>query len=863
MVKLLSLLAIAAAVGTSAVVATPVSTDDFLVFDKPKLALDGNTAGETVQVALKTAPASRVVVYFDAPNTKFDKCALEFTPDNYNKPQPLTVVSLPFLSIAPAERQMPITFTAFSDDCTYKHYGKSTSLPTVRDKEKTGQCQVTGDPHYRSFDTTALYHYQGEGDFYLVQSDYVTIQARQGPCFSKATCIVALAVRYGSSSFIIDANQADPNTCVQQITNKLDGATVSKTRSGTTTSVNVAFNAGSNLKVDIIGSGKDRYMNVYFDAANHLRGKLGGLCGKFDGDASNDFTARDGTVFKTQPIIDYAAGDMFNKKPGFKNTDLYKFGESWRVPGDDNLFKCRDKCTGNSGAKFPIGTPVTECKRPDAAKVVCNKPTPSLTTSSSLTTSVTATPTSVAIVTTPSVPASSSSSSSAPASSTSTQVSSVIGSATTANSGTSSSSSTTTTASTAATTNPAGGASTSTTATGTFTDPNGAPAQPTVTSTTSASTSSAATGSASSSTTAGVNTSSSSSTTAAQGTTSSSTTATTSSSSTQVSSVIGAATSITSSTTTSASVPAAASTTTTTSVPAVITTSSTSAAVPTKTQIQTSTRPGTTYVPLPPSCPKPIVVFPIPPGYRVQPSLPRYTGPEPKLPAYRPLPAAPKDVLDAAAAQCGKKIVSVDACDEDVRRFVAACEADIRAQMNPDAAYETHRLAYTHVCSRCVLSKAKEPFPDVARAAREAAKKHCFGSNACDQQCLQCTERGCLQCRDNERFEVVGGKCVPRTVVQYPVQYFAPKPVYRALADDEVTPQLSGDEAALAAEDPSYNPAANVAQDSIMVVSSAEEVKGGDDKKQDGGAGAAASSAARMALSTVAGLVAVAASLLM
>lgn len=44
-------------------------------------------------------------------------------------------------------------------------------------------------------------------------------------------------------------------------------------------------------------------MRVYLHLAAHLRGKVGGLCGNFDGDAENDFTTRQGIVESTAELF--------------------------------------------------------------------------------------------------------------------------------------------------------------------------------------------------------------------------------------------------------------------------------------------------------------------------------------------------------------------------------------------------------------------------------------------------------------------------------------------------------------------------------------------------------------------------------
>ena len=76
---------------------------------------------------------------------------------------------------------------------------------------------------------------------------------------------------------------------------------------------------------DIMSAG----MRVYVRVAAHLRGRVGGLCGNFDGDTENDFTTRQGIVESTAEL----------------------FGNSWKVSpscpdvADQDL---RDPCAVSS-----------------------------------------------------------------------------------------------------------------------------------------------------------------------------------------------------------------------------------------------------------------------------------------------------------------------------------------------------------------------------------------------------------------------------------------------------------------------------------------------------------------------------------
>jgi hypothetical protein len=56
-------------------------------------------------------------------------------------------------------------------------------------------CLISGDPHYKAFDTLQ-YDFQGRGSFYYVKSEYLTVQGYQFPCLGNGvTCIGAVAVK--------------------------------------------------------------------------------------------------------------------------------------------------------------------------------------------------------------------------------------------------------------------------------------------------------------------------------------------------------------------------------------------------------------------------------------------------------------------------------------------------------------------------------------------------------------------------------------------------------------------------------------------------------------------------------------------
>ncbi|XP_060604052.1 von Willebrand factor D and EGF domain-containing protein-like [Ruditapes philippinarum] len=191
---------------------------------------------------------------------------------------------------------------------------KVTDTGTYQNK----MCYSHVDPHMRTGDGRP-YENQREGYYMLFQhkiSD-IEVQERTKYCFGGGrgpVCACAVAVRAGADVFMInrcgtinflDFVNCDDGGIIQ--VEKLNDA-VYKIITPTGTQVIVKLLGGryqSTMNIDIIMSPKDL-------------GNTQGLCGNFDGDPNNDFVLKDGTQAS--------------------NNNDYRFSESWRLPGNINLF---------------------------------------------------------------------------------------------------------------------------------------------------------------------------------------------------------------------------------------------------------------------------------------------------------------------------------------------------------------------------------------------------------------------------------------------------------------------------------------------------------------------------------------------
>ncbi|XP_071400243.1 SCO-spondin-like, partial [Centroberyx affinis] len=186
-----------------------------------------------------------------------------------------------------------------------------------------GVCVATGDPHYVTFDGRC-YSFLGDCQYVLARESggLFSVTAENVPCGSTGvTCTKSVTLSLGNTVIHLLRGKA--------VTVNGMPVTLPKSYSGsglTLERVGLFVSLSSQLGVTLLWDGG---MRVYVRLAAHLRGRVGGLCGNFDGDTENDFTTRQGIVESTAEL----------------------FGNSWKVSpscpdvADQDL---RDPCTLNA-----------------------------------------------------------------------------------------------------------------------------------------------------------------------------------------------------------------------------------------------------------------------------------------------------------------------------------------------------------------------------------------------------------------------------------------------------------------------------------------------------------------------------------
>ncbi|KAI8999939.1 hypothetical protein BC832DRAFT_533711 [Gaertneriomyces semiglobifer] len=316
---------------------------DFLEFDPPTLNIADVSFATEFKCRLKQAPQDKATVVWSTPGMKAGNCTTEFSPEDWNVYKPVTVYPINQYT-KEGDVDMEIVAKCHAPGSVYDRHEKK--YPVKRTYKKAKTCTSIGDPHYKTFGGTT-FDYQTPGVHYLVKNEMLTIQSNTFKCSAKATCNAGIAIRYGEACVVINT---DPKSKTQQMVLRqaspaLPGMKVIEAANRKNYKLQLAD--GSEIQLNSLFWNNFAYINAEIRLGGPYFQKVNGLCNVYEDKTDTGLVCADGTITKKPPV----------------------FADSWKVPKDDNIFQCGNKC-GNPTKPAPPHGEQCDGKLPDPPKPV-------------------------------------------------------------------------------------------------------------------------------------------------------------------------------------------------------------------------------------------------------------------------------------------------------------------------------------------------------------------------------------------------------------------------------------------------------------------------------------------------------------
>jgi hypothetical protein len=294
--------------------------------------MNESTQGNNFQIVLNSKPDQAVKVYFEGVNLRFMDASITFTTENWMTPRRIKVRYSPMWCAA-SNQETTLTMRVFTRRDKYVDQNYKIYRVVVPGQK----CTSSGDPHIIMFDGLNAKEYHAPMTQTLFSNQDIDVQQIQRNC-SKATtanCGVAVAIRYGSSVYIVDTRGGD--IAAKSATKNIDGVDYSTIKAvdnkGKLQSLMhlVKLPEGSNIEVTVFPyQTTGYYLNVgIFIAPSHfiktthcnsIAYTNGGVCGSLESIAGK---------VRCRGSLGWVANTIENN---------IQYHTSWKVPDSESFF---------------------------------------------------------------------------------------------------------------------------------------------------------------------------------------------------------------------------------------------------------------------------------------------------------------------------------------------------------------------------------------------------------------------------------------------------------------------------------------------------------------------------------------------
>ncbi|KAJ3222946.1 hypothetical protein HDU81_009525 [Chytriomyces hyalinus] len=175
---------------------------ELFAFNPPTLQYPAGVAAANFTVQLTSKPAGTVSQALNIDGFTMHPNILNYTPDNWNIPQTVTLVAKPNVYSTGSAANLKLRY-GVNAPCSPTIHTCESTYDVKYESSPPKTCVSSGDPHLRLFDGSKC-EGQDHGGFYLFKNQHMEVQAHHYQC-GNYKCNGAASIRYGDSVVIVSA----------------------------------------------------------------------------------------------------------------------------------------------------------------------------------------------------------------------------------------------------------------------------------------------------------------------------------------------------------------------------------------------------------------------------------------------------------------------------------------------------------------------------------------------------------------------------------------------------------------------------------------------------------------------------------